>query len=92
MIDIPYGLFFVKGEYRKIPNISSELIEARKQVLVDLSRYRGSLYAMYMYIHYPIYIHKSPNVYISKDIWDILQGAYVRGLIFRILQYYFWRA
>ena len=50
-----------------------------------------------MFIHYPTYTQRIPNVspglvflgaYIRKDIWVILQGAYIlEGLIFGILRY-----
>jgi len=59
---------------------------------MGISKYRGSIYALSMFIHYPKHTHRFPNinpglivgeVYIRKDIWVSLQGAYIRrGLIF----------
>ena len=60
--------------YRKIPSSSPGIIEACKHLLVDISEYRGSIYALSIFIHYPSYTQRIPNVGL---------GIILRGLLFR---------
>ena len=68
---------------RNVPNISPALIEVYKQFLVSLSKCRGSIYLLSMFIHYPNNT-QNPKCsswasilrdYIRKDIWVYLQGG-----------------
>ena len=47
--------------YLKILNISSGLIEVCKHFLVGLCIYKGWIYALFLFIHYPNYTHVLPN-------------------------------
>jgi len=67
-------------KYRKVKIRSSRLIEARKYFLVGLSKYRGSIYDLSMFIHYPNYTHRIPNV--SPGLFGRIFGEVYRGPIF----------
>ena len=66
--------------YRKIPNISNEPIEIRKHFLVGLSKYRGFINAL-MFIHYPNYTPRIPNVGPRLIFWGLIFGR-IFGLVY----------
>ena len=64
---------------------------------MDLSRFRDSIYALPMFIHYPNYTHGIPNVspglvfggLIFRRIFELAcRGPIFWGLIFGILKYF----